>query len=142
MNKFDLIAVRDSQYMNWRKDNPLTTQRLICAYENNRMVAYLVHNIADSDEIDILDCAWENEMALMALLSDVEQFALNANRKIIRYRVSKDKENNQFFKRAGYFWSRTEFPMIGHCLDCDSSLKELLWRDDKTVYWSYFDRNE
>jgi GNAT superfamily N-acetyltransferase len=139
---FDLIAVRDRSYMNWRKANPFTKQRLICAYENKRLVAYLVHNITEDEEIDILDCAWDNENALMALTSDVEKFANSANYKIIRYRITKDHENTRLFKRSGYFWSRSDFPMIGHCLDCDSDLKNLLWKENKSVYWSYFDRNE
>jgi hypothetical protein len=142
MRKYDLIAVRDRKYMNWRKSNPLTKQRLICAYDNSRIVGYLVHNISGNALIDILDCAWESEMALMALLSNVEKFARSENYKIIRYRVSEIKENVRLFKKTGYFWSRSEFPMIGHCLDCDSNLRNLLWREDKSIYWSYFDRNE
>lgn len=140
--KFDLIAIRDREYLNWRMINPLTKQRLICAYEDNQLVGYLVHNLTDSDEIDILDCIWINQNGLLALLAEVEKFARDKKHKLIRFRVSDDQEDAFSFQQAGYFISRTEFLMLGHCVDCDTSLRELLWREDKAVYWSYFDRNE
>ncbi len=140
--KFELIAVRDCEYLNWRLANPLMQQRLVCAYEDEQLVGYLVHNVTDADEIDILDCVWIDENGLQALLADLENFARKKQHKLIRFRVTDDHNGAIAFRKAGYFMSRTEFLMLGHCIDCDRSLRDLLWRSDKTVYWSYFDRNE
>lgn len=142
MVKFELVAIRHREYLNWRLSNPLMKQRLICAYEGEQLVAYLVHNMTDADEVDILDCVWINENGMLALLADLEKFARKRQHKLIRFRVTDDPNGALSFRKAGYFLSRTEFPMLGHCIDCDDSLRDLLWQDDKAVYWSYFDRNE
>lgn len=140
--KYEIIAIRNRQYLNWRLSNPIMKQRLVCGYEDDRLVAYAVHTVPDSDEVDILDCAWENANVFMAILEDIEKFARQKKSKILRYRITANLEQTRLFKKMGYFWSRTEFPMIGHCVICDSSLMDLLSRESKSVYWSYFDRNE
>jgi hypothetical protein len=130
---FDLIALRDKQYLDWRLSNPLVPQRLMCAYGGGQLKGYVVLNI---------DCVWSDTTALLVLLRDIEEYGRSVNKKIIRFRVSPGAVIEQSFKKAGYFWSNTEFPMIGHCVMCDDNLKELLWSKNKSVYWSYFDRNE
>ena len=139
---FKVVTLRDQQYLNWRLKNPLTRQRLLCAYENNKLVAYLVYSAEGEDETDILDCVWESEPALLALLNTVEESALKEDRKVIRFRVSDDRKNSILFKKAGYFWSRTTFPMLGLYLGNEEEVKSLLWNETKSVYWSLFDRNE
>lgn len=147
-NNFELIAIRDREYLNWRLSNPLTKQRLFCAYDENKeykenkMSAYAVIHISDDKIMDISDCAWLCKNTWAALLAHLEQLARDEKCNIIRFRVSKDKRTQKIFKKAGYFYSRTKFPMLGHCISCDPSLQQFLWNKDKTIFWSYFDRNE
>jgi hypothetical protein len=139
---FDLIALRDKQYLDWRLSNPLVSQRLMCAFEKGQLKGYVVYKLDSGDALDVMDCVWEDTMTLYALLKSVEEYGRSVNKKIIRFRISTSSIIEQSFKKAGYFWSNTEFPMIGHCVMCDDNLKELLLAKNKSVYWSYFDRNE
>ena len=140
--RFDIVALRDKNYLDWRHSNPLAQQRFLCAYNGGKLVGYLVHSVQSADELDILDCVWSESSALSALLDEVEIYGRRHDFRIIRFRVTEDKQNTRVFKDAGYFYSRTVFPMVGHCVSCDETLKDLLWRQDKRIYWSLFDRNE
>lgn len=141
-SRFDIVAIRDKNYLDWRNSNPLTRQRLLCAYNDGKMVGYLVHSTEKADELDILDCVWTEASALLALLGGTDDYGLQNSYRIIRFRVTEDDRNGKVFKDAGYFKSRTSFPMVGHCLASDEKLKKLLWKEDKRIYWSLFDRNE
>jgi len=142
-NRFDIIARRNKNYLDWRHSNPLAKEKLLCAYNNNdELVGYLVHSVESADELDILDCVWSEASALSALLDEVECYGRQNGFRIIRFRVTEDKQNTRCFKDAGYFYSRTTFPMVGHCVSCNERLRSLLWKQNKSIYWSLFDRNE
>lgn len=139
---FDIIAHRDQHYLNWRISNPLMKHRLLCAYCGSQIVAYLVYNISNSDYIDIMDFIWDDDRAALSLLFKVEKIGRKKNIKVIRFRISVGRKIVRLFRRAGYFKSRTKFPMIGRCVSCDKAFLNLLKKKSRSVYWSYFDRNE
>lgn len=143
MSHFDMVAIRDVAYLNWRLSNPQANNRLLCAYEGQNMVSYLVlARSAKEEALDILDCLSISDEGLLSLLSRVEQMATESGSKIIRFRVNERHRLGPVFKKAGYFWSRTRFPMVGLCMTQSDENAKLIWKTDKTLHWTVLDRNE
>lgn len=137
MDSFDLIAERSSSYLNWRILNPHKDFFVLLAESDRGYSGYLVYSLTQ-EAIDIEDCLGSDSHSLAALLAEVENIGRKKEKVTIRFRVNEDHPWQHTFKKAGYFWSKTHFPMLGLHLLQDSG-PEL---STANKHWTTFDRNE
>ena len=143
MSRFDMVAIRDATYLNWRISNPNLEPSILCAYEEQNPVAYVIlARGAEKDELEIIDCLSMSDLALLSLLKLVENIAASNGNPIIRFRINEMHPLMPVFKRAGYFWGRTQFKMLGRCLIPSSGAEQTISRPDKVLHWTVMDRNE
>lgn len=135
---FGMIAVRDVPYLCWRFSNPQNLSRLLCAYKNEKYCGHAVLTERE-DCIDIDDCLADSPAILSALLARIEDNARKSRKKLIRFRVNEKHPWSYIFKRAGYFWSKTSFSVLGLKL---LNKDYLSFPNTTNLHWTLFDRNE
>lgn len=132
-----MIAVRDSQYLNWRISSPLSNYEIFEAKDyQSELCGYAI--IIEREEcLDIEDCVAESKAVLLNLLAAVEKVAIRKDKKLIRYRINEKNSMANTFHRAGYFWSKTFFSLLGMEVgETDFVIPT------NSIHWTLIDRNE
>lgn len=137
IDSFDLIAARSSSYLNWRISNPQKNFFVLLAEKEDGYSGYLVYSLTQ-DAMDIEDCLVSDSQSLTALLAEAEKIGRESSKISIRFRVNQDHPWQGTFKKAGYFWSKTHFPMLGLQLLQDTGLE----LSTPNKHWTALDRNE
>lgn len=135
--QFGIVASRDTKYLQWRYSNPIEQYQLLCAYSGGYPLGYAVLTTRDNC-LDIDDCVASTADALLALLACIEGIARDTPMDMIRFRVNVEHQWQRAFKSAGYFWSKTSFPMLGRFIIEDGAIP----LGTNYLHWTVFDRNE
>jgi len=92
--------------------------------------------------LDILGSLVDNEDALHALLFHLEEAAQKEHLDLIRFRINEKHPFMKTFKKRGYFWSRTKFPLLGKSVSDAPYISAAIFGRHRNLHWSLMDRNE
>ena len=134
---FTMAAQKSVEYVNWRASNP-----------NDRLEFFTLQNIDGSfagyaaftirgNSLDVDDIVVDNKDALKSLLAAIEDHARRIDSAMVKFRVNVNHPWTGVFKRAGYFWSHTQFALLGKKLMDDGFQPQT-----ENLHWTFFDRNE
>ena len=134
---FSMAAQKSVAYVNWRASNPLDKLTFLTVQSSeNAFLGYAAFSIREN-HFDIDDIVVENDNTLKSLLAAIENHAEKNHCAMIRFRVNAGHCWEKSFRRSGYFWSKTEFALVGKKLLVD----HFQTRTDN-LHWTRFDRNE
>lgn len=135
--RFGMIAMRSVPYLRWKLAKPGESYQLLRADQNGGFRSYMVLSRRENC-VDIDDCLASSPECLKALLAKAEEMARAESRDLIRFRVNEKHPWAKTFQMSGYFWSKTEFRMLGRIFADEDSF--ILNPDN--LHWTFFDRNE
>ncbi len=140
---FGFIILRKREYIKWRLAHPYEKYKVFFAMTDNSIKGYMAARINEKENcLDILDSLVDNEDALHALLFHLEEAAQKEHLDLIRFRINEKHSYMKTYKKCGYFWSRTKFPLLGRSVSDDPYISAAIFGRHRNLHWSLMDRNE
>lgn len=134
---YSMAAQKSVEYVNWRASNPIDRLSFVAVHDKNmNLEGYAAFSLRDNC-LDIDDIVADKNSVIKILLAAFEVQAQKKACSMIRFRVNSEHPAASVFKRCGYFWSHTQFPLLGKKLSKDDFQTE-----EQNLHWTIFDRNE